>query len=266
MSPDAALEMARSTLGIAEDPPGSNLTPIGEEFGWNGVAWCDEWVSVILSRIGVPTHFASCWLHIQALKSGEAGEWLGKVTPVPGDLAFYGRAGSDHINIVEYVDGDHMVCIGGNELSAVRRSRRLVSSAYGFGRPHYGQPAVEPPAPEPEPPAPVGHVEMPLTVQGHRGRAVSIAQVTVGATWVDGDFGPDTAYFVRNFQRIHGLTADGDVGDITWTAMIQALLGCGVDGKYGPITTAAVIDYQTRFGLGVDGIAGFETFGHRTGQ
>ena len=35
---------------------------------------------------------------------------------------------------------------------------------------------------------------------------------------VDGDFGRNTDYAVRNYQRDNGLTVDGLVGDITWTS------------------------------------------------
>jgi outer membrane protein OmpA-like peptidoglycan-associated protein len=42
---------------------------------------------------------------------------------------------------------------------------------------------------------------------------------------IDGNRGPQTDAGVRAFQRDHGLTEDGVVGDATWTALIEAYLG-----------------------------------------
>ncbi|SDI97333.1 Peptidoglycan-binding (PGRP) domain of peptidoglycan hydrolases-containing protein [Actinokineospora alba] len=103
---------------------------------------------------------------------------------------------------------------------------------------------------------------------------------------VDGDFGAGTETAVKAFQSAHGLTADGEVGRRTWTALLSAgwqprlrpgatgqevrrlqraltaALGrsIGVDGQYGARTEQAVRDYQTTRGLPVDGNAGLQTW------
>ena len=60
-------------------------------------------------------------------------------------------------------------------------------------------------------------------VQGAKGEAVCAVQwklVAVGhEVKVDGDFGKKTAAAVVGFQTMHGLTADGRVGKMTWTAL-----------------------------------------------
>ncbi|CRK56504.1 N-acetylmuramoyl-L-alanine amidase [Alloactinosynnema sp. L-07] len=103
---------------------------------------------------------------------------------------------------------------------------------------------------------------------------------------VDGDFGSGTEAAVKAFQSAHGLTADGEVGRRTWTALLSAgwqpklrpgatgqevrrlqraltaALGrtVGVDGEYGPNTEQAVREYQTSRGLSADGNAGLQTW------
>lgn len=49
-TPTLVLSQARRRLGIQENQPGSNRTPIGAEFGWNGVPWCAEFVRVWQKR------------------------------------------------------------------------------------------------------------------------------------------------------------------------------------------------------------------------
>ncbi|MER6106392.1 peptidoglycan-binding protein [Streptomyces sp. NPDC001832] len=103
---------------------------------------------------------------------------------------------------------------------------------------------------------------------------------------VDGSFGPATRNAVMSYQATHGLTADGVVGDRTWTALLSAgptatlkqgdsgdgvkrlqrsltaALGStvGIDGSFGPATLTAVRSYQASRGLTADGIVGADTW------
>jgi peptidoglycan hydrolase-like protein with peptidoglycan-binding domain len=72
---------------------------------------------------------------------------------------------------------------------------------------------------------------MPLLVQGSKGDVVSHLQtlLTNGAgAWgtgpqgIDGDFGPHTKASVEAFQRWGGVSADGVVGDQTWSVSLHA--------------------------------------------
>lgn len=50
-----AVEYARTFVGkIHETPPGSNHTPIGVKFGWDGVAYCAEGMWVVEDHVEVP--------------------------------------------------------------------------------------------------------------------------------------------------------------------------------------------------------------------
>jgi peptidoglycan hydrolase-like protein with peptidoglycan-binding domain len=68
----------------------------------------------------------------------------------------------------------------------------------------------------------------PDTIQkGSKGTGVRLAQAILKDTgvpaWdpgpIDGDFGPQTELAVTNFQNDVGITADGIVGPVTWTAL-----------------------------------------------
>ncbi|MEX2562501.1 MAG: peptidoglycan-binding protein [Nitriliruptoraceae bacterium] len=118
-----------------------------------------------------------------------------------------------------------------------------------------------------------------------------LAEVGLACADDSGVFGDSTRSAVRAFQQSNGLTADGDVGDDTWYALVGAsfrlgdrllyptqpplhghdvqelqrrlnLLGfdCGFDdGVYGDHTADAVRDFQLNVGMAVDGIAGPQT-------
>ena len=96
----------------------------------------------------------------------------------------------------------------------------------------------------------------------------------------DGIFGSGTASVVRSFQTSSGLSADGIVGQDTWTALIvnvqygsqgEAVYGVqkclsakgystGADGIFGTGTDAQVRAFQRSRGLPDDGIVGSNTW------
>ena len=64
---------------------------------------------------------------------------------------------------------------------------------------------------------------MPLIKKGNRGKAVKILQILLGGLEVDGSFGPKTLEAVKAFQKKKGLQQDGEVGPLTWHALIDTL-------------------------------------------
>lgn len=60
-----------------------------------------------------------------------------------------------------------------------------------------------------------------LLKRGSKGDQVKALQKILGCR-PDGDFGPTTEGKVKQWQKAHGLTADGIVGDKTWAAMTKA--------------------------------------------
>lgn len=77
-----------------------------------------------------------------------------------------------------------------------------------------------------------------LLKKGSKGEAVKQLQAILGCR-PDGDFGTTTERLVKEWQKEHGLVADGIVGDKTWDAMMNAprvnnkVIGSGV--VYNPI-------------------------------
>lgn len=106
-----------------------------------------------------------------------------------------------------------------------------------------------------------------------------------------GRFGPGTLEAVTSFQAAAGLDVDGQIGAVTWQALVEAGYHLGdrqlyhrspmtrgddvaelqrqlgslgfdagrVDGIFGPATSAALVEFQRNSGLGPDGIFGPES-------
>src|SRR5262245_60327942 len=154
-----ALAEARRWLGTAEDPPGSNQTPFGVWFGLDGVPWCNIFVSYCFAvgagyTIAAGFHGAGCTRRGCAyVPTTEAwlratGMWIGRVQPLPGDIAIYNWDGGppDHVGIVERGDASSFAAIEGNADGAVARRERALADVDGFGRvrrPHSLQTAPE---------------------------------------------------------------------------------------------------------------------------
>ncbi len=133
---------------------------------------------------------------------------------------------------------------------------------------------------------------------GDRGAAVEDVQrrlvalgVDLGSSGVDGVFLGATCAAVRSFQSEHRLDEDGEVGPLTWAALVDATFTLGdrllylrypylhgqdvralqsalsalgfatgeVDGIFGSFTESAVHDFQENIAIAADGIAGPET-------
>lgn len=123
-----------------------------------------------------------------------------------------------------------------------------------------------------------------LVRQGDTGFRVSAVQHLLRQRgWsvsADGIFGSGTDSAVRSFQSSRGLTADGIVGQNTWTALVvvvqsgsqgEAVVGAqkclsakgystGADGIFGSGTDTQVRAFQRSRGLPDDGIVGSNTW------
>ena len=150
-----ALAEARRWIGTAESPPSSNRTPFGAWFGVNGVPWCAIFLSYCF-EVGagytIAKGFAGAGCAVRGcayVPTTEAwlratGMWLGRIEPLPGDIAVYNWDGGlpDHIGIVETPgSGGSFKAVEGNtslgndsDGGMVMRRERTLSEVDGFGR------------------------------------------------------------------------------------------------------------------------------------
>lgn len=146
-----ALDVFRAELGVRESPAGSNRTPYGARYGFNGVPWCAIFVSDCLTRAGLGDqyHFAAVASAVASAK--RQGRHLGG--PQVGSIAckLY-TATQGHTGVVEAVDPDGTVVTiegntaDGNDANGGMVMRRRRSPGFwnaGYYRIDYsGEPAV----------------------------------------------------------------------------------------------------------------------------
>ena len=113
-------------------------------------AWCDVTVSAAAIKAGMTDLIGrecSCEEHVKIFR--EKRIWIedGTIIPKPGYLIVYNwndrtqpnNGFSDHIGVVEYVDGNKLVCIEGNYNNSVMRREIPVGWGYirGYAAPEY---------------------------------------------------------------------------------------------------------------------------------
>jgi len=139
------LNQARSELGYAENPRGSNKTKFASEAGHaNGYAWCATYVVAMFRRCGIRLPSESAYTPTMAGGFKSAGTWH-TGTPLPGDVVFFiwpnmGRI--SHVGIVETAKSrNDIYTIEGNTDEAGGRTGGKVMRQHrtryiaGYGRP-----------------------------------------------------------------------------------------------------------------------------------
>ena len=122
MTASEILKIAAGEVGYTESPANSNRTKYGEAYGWNGVAWCVIFLWWCFRETNASDLFygggktASCGqLRTYAV---EHKQWVTDGEYKPGDLVIFDFPGTsattDHIGIVESVNGSVLTTIEGN--------------------------------------------------------------------------------------------------------------------------------------------------------
>lgn len=146
------LDIARSQLGVHEDPPNSNRTPYGKWYGLDGQPWCAMFASWCLAKVGIHN-----WKHAYTPTGYAMFKNAGRLffKPAPGDLVYFDFPGDSvhrisHVGFVESVNRDGtIVTIEGNTNAAGSRTGgnvlRHTRDPIRHGIRGYGRPVYEPP-------------------------------------------------------------------------------------------------------------------------
>ena len=151
------LDMARSQLGVREEPMGTgnvayNTAYYGRKVHGSWYAWCCVFQWWLFQRMGLERLFygggktASCTELYRFYK--KKGQTVEKSEIRPGDLVFFvfdgGKSGCmNHIGICESVEGGYVTTIDGNtgddeaNGGVVARKRRSLKYVGGAARPEY---------------------------------------------------------------------------------------------------------------------------------
>ncbi|HEV7534036.1 MAG TPA: CHAP domain-containing protein [Acidimicrobiia bacterium] len=142
---DVVLAAARAKLGVAEDPPGSNLVEFSRWAGIPGQPWCAAFVSWCLTQGGAMdvAPFVYCPTGVAEYRRADR---FGAV-PRLGSVVFFQWPGSgraDHVGLVEAIRPDSSIVTiegntderGGGSGGKVMRHVRRANIA-GYGHPDY---------------------------------------------------------------------------------------------------------------------------------
>lgn len=225
-------------------------------------AWCATFVSAVAIKCGatdiIPTE-CSCNRQIALFKS--LGAWVedDSYKPAPGDIMYYdwedtGRgdntAESDHVGIVEAVNGTTITVIEGNYSNAVKRRYISVNGRYirGYGVPKYAKETTASPN---NSAAPAKHITV---------KEWQLAAIADGYRFpvhgADGVWGAECESVARKaVVKRRVIYTNRNL-----TKLVQRVVGVEVDGKCGKDTQTAIIAYQKSKGLATDGEVGLNTW------
>lgn len=206
-------------------------------------SWCATFVSAVAIKLKytdiIPTE-CGCNQMIALFK--KMGAWVENDARKPqiGDIIFYdwddsgngegeNVGSSDHVGIVEAVNGDTIHVIEGNYSDSVNRRYLRVNGKYirGYGVPKYD--AISEIAPNTNSTSKgenTVNIKLNVLKKGDKCAEVYALQAMLNSfidvkLIVDGEFGSQTEAAVKRYQRLRGLTADGIVGEQTWTQLLK---------------------------------------------
>lgn len=223
-----------SLLDVVEIPLGSNRTRVGVEYGWNGVSWCAESISIACNRLGFPLHEAAVARIEAHARAGDWGMgWTREVTVASAVCLDFGGRGnwSDmHTGLVtRRLNATQFRTIEGNHHDRCERVIRDMKFVRGFATFPFDGAVIVPPAPPQPTPQPINQQEdsnlvanLPTLQRGSNGQAVKNLQGLLKAANrpldIDGDFGEQTETQLRQWQHDANVPggADGVCGTNSW--------------------------------------------------
>lgn len=205
-------------------------------------AWCATFVSFIAYKCDLLDIIpAECSCNRQIALWKKLGRWQENDAYVPktGDIIYYSwkdnGAGdctitSDHVGIVVSVSNGSIKVIEGNKNDAVSYRTIAVNGKYirGYGLPNFASKSTsKETVSSTSSKGSVCQVELSVLKQGNKGGQVKALQAllvgygySIGASGIDGSFGPATLKAVKAFQAKSKIDVDGSVGPITWKKLL----------------------------------------------
>lgn len=221
MTVNELLQIAKSQIGVKEDPPNSNNVKYntwyyGHPVQGNGYPWCATFVSWCFRGTGLVPKTASC------LNMLEWFEKKGQIVkdPKPGDIVFFkystNNRRTNHVGIVVAAGGRVINTIEGNTSTTSQDNggcvmqRNRTTNIVAFARPNYD--GLTKPT--------VNEGRETLRV-GSKGNDVlylhkQLKKLKYGVDPNSNYFDSTTKLCVMNFQAAHDLVPDGIVGKKTW--------------------------------------------------
>jgi len=160
MTADEIIALARTQVGVSEDPPGSNNIVYNTEYygGPSNLPWCVVFIWWLFKHAGASYLFCggnkTAWCNYVRDWAQAHGQWVTEDYR-PGDIVLYNWNSDDeldHIGLVVEAHGNSLTTIEGNEgdkVSVCARGGLTVTGAY---RPKYSSGSA--PAAPSEPAAP----------------------------------------------------------------------------------------------------------------
>jgi hypothetical protein len=133
---------ARSFVGIHEtggaDGRSGNLTQFGQQFGENGVPWCEIFVWCVFNDEGLDRLLYGKFDNAGVALAAFGAQGRTSMYPALGAQVFYGVGGGDHTGIVTAFDATTITTVEGNWDNQVSLMTRQRTDPYVFA---YGYPA-----------------------------------------------------------------------------------------------------------------------------
>lgn len=209
------ISQALSEVGYIEGKNNDNA--FGREYGWNNVPWCVIFIWHLFHAKNADELFfgggktASC----SRLANFHRSQRLSKQDISAGDIVFFNFNGGytpEHVGICVSRNGNTIYTVEGNTSGAhgegvYKKERNLKNVVFAY-RPAYADDYIR------------VTTTLPQIEKGWEGPSVRAVQAIVNLD-VTGVFDGRTEEAIVNFQREHGLTADGIVGAKTWKALFE---------------------------------------------
>lgn len=203
-------------------------------------AWCAAFVCAIFKMCGlvdlVPlTAYVPSM--VDTFIERNQWKWRKEYTPVPGDIIFYDwndNNQSDHVGIVQKVEGGRVYAIEGNYSTAGTVAIRNIpldwSYIRGYGIPNYSQESYTNYYSKLSTQDRAFVDKLPLIRTGSAGVAVKLLQTLMNMAGyldkpieVDGKFGSQTKARLIDYQTYRTIEPDGECGQQTWSAALYFL-------------------------------------------